>query len=124
MAAIECSRVPSLRVSGKLINHFSSSQQSAADDISLGPGKRSSVLEKKNVGQQAGQLSLCWQEPGSSCHHCDPPPSRIHSARPIEWRGGGAGLGVLVFSFGCGQICGDFSYRCSGCWSLAGVFNT
>lgn len=60
MAAIECSHVPSPRASGKLINHFSGSQQSAADDISLGPGKRSSLLEKKTWDSRRG--SFPWAD--------------------------------------------------------------
>lgn len=99
MAAIECSHVPSPRASGKLINHFSGSQQSAADDISLGPGKRSSLLEKKTWDSRRGSFPWADRSLGALVIVVTPP-SRIPSACPVGWRGGEAAaraLGVLVF---------------------------
>lgn len=106
MAAIECSHVPSPRASGKLINHFSGSQQSAADDISLGPGKRSSLLEKKTWDSRRGSFPWADRSLGALVIVVTPP-SRIPSACPIGWRGGEAAaraLGVLVFGFGYGRV--------------------
>lgn len=87
-------------------------------------GKEALYLKRKTWDSRRGSFPCAGRSLEALVITVSPPPSRIHSARPIEWRGGGAGLGVLVFSFGCGQICGDFSYRCSGCWSLVGVFKT
>lgn len=125
MAAIECSHVPSPRASGKLINHFSGSQQSAADDISLGPGKRSSLLEKKTWDSRRGSFPWADRSLGALVIVVTPPPAGSPLPVPL----GGGEVRLLPVLWGCWSLVldvavfgpGSFGHRCSGCWSLVGA---